>query len=291
MISNYGANKDGKGLRMQNDKDRNAMSLEQLPDLYYTPEQARKKLGITRDAFNHYVKKGTIKKTTILGKHGHFVKRDIDLLAKTISSAMLAALTPHPQFRRATVDEQEDELELAVLTFGEKARVFHESRHHILLKNPETSYTVYEDKYMVACVNGIPLQYEGIRKFKEGEAGWLLEDYVEQFVPGKPLEIVILELMTTPLVSLNLRRHYAMHLLFGIAHQLTQWGRQGVDIVSIYAEEGTPTGKQLLEKAGFTSVAQRGNNRTVYQLNVKASNLHVLKPYKDALAKYQREHT
>ena len=265
------------------------MSLEQLSDLYYTPDQARKKLGITRDAFNHYVKKGTIKKTTILGKHGHFVKRDIDLLATNITAAMLAAQFPDLQFRKATLDEQEHELELAVLNFGEKAKVFYESRRQILLKNPDTSYTVYDGKYMVACVNSVPLQYEGIRRFKEGEAGWLLEDYVEQFVSDKPLEIVVLELMTTPFVSINRRRQYAMHLLFGIANQLTQWGRQGVDIASVYAEEGNPTGKKLLEKAGFTSVTQRGNNRTIYQLDVRTSNLHVLKPYKEALAKYQRE--
>jgi hypothetical protein len=67
------------------------MSLERLPELYYTAEQARKKLGMTRDAFNHYVRTGVIKKVTIVGKHGHFMKREIDMMAQSINAAMLAA--------------------------------------------------------------------------------------------------------------------------------------------------------------------------------------------------------
>jgi hypothetical protein len=263
------------------------MSLERLPDLYYTAEQARKKLGMTKDAFNHYVKTGVIKKTTIVGKHGHFMKREIDMLAHSINAAMLAAQESEIQFKKATLQDQEKELELAVLNFGEPTKRFHEYRRQLLTINPDIAYYVYDHEHMVASIDIVPLEHEGILKFKEGERGWLLGEYVKQFVSDEPLEIIIIDMMTTTLVPMDKRNRYAMHLLFGMVRVLEEWGKQGVDIQKIYANGGSIYGRRLLETAGFTKLGERKDNRVIYELDLKDSRLQVVRPYKEAISEYK----
>lgn len=265
------------------------MSLERLPDLYYTAEQARNKLGMTKDAFNHYVKTGVIKKTTIVGKHGHFMKREIDMLALSINAAMLAAQSSEIQFKKATPQDQEKEFELAVLNFGEPTKRFHEYRRQLLTINPDISYYVYDHEHMVASIDIVPLNHEGILKFTEGERGWHLGEYVKQFVSDEPLELIVIDMMTTTLVPMDKRNRYAMHLLFGMTRVLEEWGKQGVDIIKVYANGGSIYGKRLLETAGFTKLGERRDNRFIYELDIAMSDLQVLRPYKDAITEYKKK--
>lgn len=263
------------------------MSLERLPDLYYTAEQARKKLGMTKDAFNHYVKTGIIKRTIIVGKHGHFMKREIDTLVQSINAAMLAAQESEIQFKKATLQDQEKEFELAVLNFGESTKRFHEHRRQLLTINPDIAYYIYDHEHMVASIDIVPLEHEGILKFKEGERGWLLRDYIKQFVSDEPLEMIIIDMMTTTLVPMDKRNRYAMRLLFGMARVLEAWGKQGVDIQKIYANGGSIYGRKLLETAGFTRIGERKDNRVIYELDIEKSSLQVVRPYKEAILEYK----
>jgi hypothetical protein len=261
-------------------------NLEKLSELYYTAAEARKKLGMTRDAFNYYVKTGAIPRTTIVGKHAHYAKRDIDTLAMNIAAAMLAAQAPDITFKKATLDDQEKEFELAVLNFGEFTKRFHPNRYNLLIKNPDMSYYLYDREHMVASINVVPLSTEGIAKFKVGERGWLLGDYVEQYEPGKPLEVIIIDFMTTPLAPANRRTQYAMRLFFGLGKMLEEWAIRGIEIANIYACGGTPQGRKLLETAGFHKIGEYGA-RWIYELNVSRSDIHLLAAYKRALAEYK----
>ncbi len=263
------------------------MNLEHLPDLYYTTEQARKKLGMTKDAFNHYVRTGVIKKTTIVGKHGHFMKRDIDMLAMSIASAMIAAQSPDLQFRKATLDQLEEEIKLAVQNYGERTVAFNEQRRQFLQANPDMSYYLYDGKFMVASINILPLAHKGILKFCQGERGWNLGEYIEQFEPGKPLEVIIIDMLTTPLVPPSRRSSYALHLLFGLARLLEQWGKQGIDIIKVYGCGSTLDGIRNLESAGFTRLGEPVVRRVMYELDIATSDLHLIQAYKEAITEYQ----
>ncbi len=264
------------------------MSLERLSDLYYTGEEARKKLGMTRDAFNHYVRKGVIKKVMIIGKHGHYTKRDIDMMAQSIDAAMLAAQASEIQFKKATLQDQDKEFELAVLNFGEQTKRFHEYRRQLLTINPDISYYIYDHEHMVASIDIVPLEHAGIVRFMEGERGWLLGEYVRQFVPGEPLEVIIIDMITTTLVPMDKRNRYAMRLLLGMTDVLETWGKQGVEIAKLYANGGSVYGRRLLETAGFAKLGERENNRIIYELDIVASDLQMLRPYKEALARYKQ---
>ncbi len=259
------------------------MSLERLPDLYYTTEQARKKLGMTKDAFNHYVKTGVIKKTTIVGKHGHFMKRDVDMLAMSIAAAMIAAQSPDIQFKKATLDQLEEEIKLAIQNYGERTIAFNEKRRLFLQSNPDMSHYLYDGRFMVASINALPLTHEGILKFRQGERGWNLGEYIEQFKPDKPLEVIIIDMLTTTLVPPSRRSYYAMHLLYGLGKVLEQWGKEGVEILKIYGCGSTLDGIHNLESASFTRLGEPVPRRGIYELDVATSDLHLLQPYKEAI--------
>lgn len=263
------------------------MSLEHLSNLYYTAEQARKKLGMTKDAFNHYVKTGVIKKTTVVGKHGHFMKRDIDMLAMSIDAAMIAAQSPDVQFKKATLDQLDEEVKLAIQNYGERTIAFNEQRQLFLQTNPDMSYYLYDGRFMVASINVLPLTHEGILKFCQGERGWNLGEYIEQFKPGKPLEIIIIDMLTTTLVPPSRRSYYALHLLFGLARLLEQWGKQGLDFIKVYGCGSTLDGIRNLESAGFTRLGEPTPRRVMYELDIATSDLHLLLPYKEAIAAYK----
>jgi hypothetical protein len=177
---------------------------------------------------------------------------------------------------------------LAVLNFGEPTKRFHEYRRQLLTINPDISYYVYDHEHMVASVDIVPLEHEGILKFKEGERGWLLGAYVKQFVPGEPLEIIIIDMLTTTLVPMDKRNRDAMHLLFGMTNVLEEWGKRGIDIAKVYANGGSVYGRRLLETAGFTKLGERENNRVIYELDIMTSDLQMLKPYNEAFAAYKR---
>ena len=262
-----------------------ANNLEKLADLYYTAIEARKKLGMTRDAFNHYVKTGAIQKTTIVGKHGHFAKRDIDALAMNIAAAMIAAQAPDITFKKARLEDQEDEFELAVLNFGEQTKRFNVYRRELMVANPDMSYYVYDHERLGAAINITPIRHEGIVKFKNGERGWLLGEYVEPFEHDKPLEIIIIDFMTTPLAPANRRTQYAMHLFFGLERLLEEWGKQGIILKSIHACGATPQGRHLLETAGFHKINEFGV-RHIYEINVDEADLKLLSSYKENITGY-----
>ena len=266
------------------------MSLERISDLYYTATQARQKLGMTKDAFNHYVRTNVIKKTTLIGNHGYYEKRMIDTMALSIAATMLTAQSSDLRFEKATLETQGDEFKLAMLNFGERTQQFNEKRIELLKKNPDMSYYLYDGKFMVASINSVPLQHEGILKFKNGERGWLLGEYVEQYVAGKPLELIIIDCMTTPLAPNNKRKQYAQRLFAELADLLASWASRGIEIASIYACGGTPDGRQILESAKFTYLGEPRANRHIYELDIVTSGMKLLKPYKDAYNTWKRVH-
>lgn len=266
------------------------MSLEHISDLYYTATQARQKLGMTKDAFNHYVRTGVIKKTILIGNHGYYEKRVIDMMALSIAATMLTAQSSDLRFEKATLETQGDEFKLAMLNFGERTQQFNEKRIELLKVNPNMSYYLYDGKFMVASINIVPLQHEGILKFKDGERGWLLGEYVEQYTPARPLELIIIDCMTTPLAPHNRRKQYAQRLLSGIADLFVQWAHQGMEILSICACGNTPDGRQILESARFTYLGEPRTNRHIYELDMMHTDLKILEPYKNARRIWEKEH-
>lgn len=267
------------------------MSLERFSELYYTAAEARAVLGLTEHSFQYWVKAGKIKKRKIPGRRqGAYLKSEVDKLAQRIETAMLVD-EEDEVFRQATLSDIEEELDLAHLVFGQRAYDTRIPRQEFLAKNPESTFHLYDHDSLVACINLVPLKHEAILEFREGKRGWLFStDLIEQFVPGKPLECIIIDMITTPTVPPDKREHYGMRLLMGIAEKLREWGERGVNIISVDASGSTVQGRKILETAGFQKIAEFGN-RFIYELDVTNSPLKLLKPHKEAFAQWRKKQT
>lgn len=272
--------------------DTHTMGLrEKVSGTYYTASEARTRLGLNDDTFQGWVRSDKLRKIILPGrKQGVYAKRDVDLLAARIEAAVLADQKPDIQFMKATPETQANEFELAVMNFGEKTSRFNEKRRELLQKNPDTIFLLYDAEFVVGSIDLVPLMPEAIPLFKNGERGWDLIDYVDQYTPGKPVEAVIIDMMTTTMAPANRQMQYAMHLLFGLADQLAEWGRKGIDITHVHACGGTPDGRRILKTAGFTFLGEPKPGRFMYSLEVSTSKLSILAPYRAALEEYKRKH-
>lgn len=265
---------------------------EQIAVGYYTAQEAQKKLGMTRDMFNNHVKQGTIKKTTFVGAHGYYKKTDIDALAERIETLLLTARDQDLEYRTATLEDLDAEIDLAALNFGRRrAEATREARTKYLQANPEVTHYLFSQGRMVAAINLIPLTHDAILEFREGKRGWLFDtSQIEQFSPGHRLECIIVDMMTTTRVTLDQRHRYASDLLSNFSRiTLVEWGRRGVDIAMIEACAGTDDGERILKRAGFKYTGAH-NDREMYHFDIDESSLKILQPYKAALTQWKEQH-
>lgn len=266
---------------------------DQVAEKYYTAQEAQRRLGMTRDMFNHHVKQGTIKKHTLVGSHGYYLRKQIDFMAEKIEFDLLTAEDPVLEYRFATQDDLEALNRMAHLNFGEFSRSPERvaARERFLKANPQSTFILSDYTKIVASLDLVPLAHSAILAFREGARGWTFpNEDIEQFEPGHRLETIIIDLMSTTNAPKIERRQYASLLLRNVRQTLVEWGNKGIDIQSIDACGGFENGKRLLQHAGFTNLGIKANNREMYTLNVDASELRPLQPYKEAIANWKQQH-
>lgn len=267
---------------------------EQMSELYYTPKEAQKKLGMDRDRFNNLVKSHIIGRHSIAGTHRHFLKKEIDTLAERIEYTLMTTDYPSLEYRFALDSDLRAINEMAYMNFGDGARKPERitARRRFLEANSQSTVVLLDHEAIVASLDIVPLTHEAILEFREGKRGWQFPvEKIKQFEHGHRLEIIIIDMMTSTSVSMSQRQRYASTLLrkFG-TETLVDWGKAGVDIKSIDACAGTALGKRILTSAGFTSLGIKLGTRDMYTLDIDQSDLHPLQPYKAALAEWKANH-
>jgi len=196
------------------------------------------------------------------------------------------------QYRTATLEDIDDEIDLAALNFGRKrAEATREARIRYLQVNPEITHYLYSNDRLVASINLVPLVPDAISAFKEGKHGWLFESNdMEQFKSGHRLECIIIDMMTTTKVALEQRHRYASYLLRDFGQiTLIEWAKRGVDIKTINACAGTEDGEHILRRARFEFLGKY-KERDMYSLDIDATDLPLLQGYKETLAEWKRHH-
>jgi len=262
---------------------------EQITRYFYTAKQAQQKLGMNRDKFNYTVKARGIERVPFLGGYGYYKKSDIDRLAEEIEAFLLLGSETSFQYRTATLEDIDDEIELAALNFGRKqAEATREARIKFLKANPEITHYLFNNERLVVAINLVPLTHDAILEFREGKRGWLFEtDQIEQFEAGHPLECIIIDMMTTTRATLDQRHRYASYLLRDLGNiTLIDWAKRGINIATIDACAGTEDGEHILKRAGFAFLGKY-NERDIYHLDLDHSPLPLLQSYKETLAEYR----
>ena len=271
--------------------------LDRVSELYYTAREARAVLGLNEHTFQTWVKSGKISRTKLPGMgQGVYLKREIDKKARLIEAAMFLDTTKDLEYKPATAPEVDAETHLAHLIYGKRVLKpeAQRLRRQLVEINPEATWYLYDRDMLAASINIVPVTHEAIEDFKQGVRGWLFvgSGQVKQFAPGEPLEVIVIDLMTTPTVPPEKRNFYAQAILRDLATTtLRQWGARGVHIASLYACGNTDAGRKLLRNQWFTELGEPVPGRVIFELpDVLHSDLLLLQPYQEAFAEWKSEH-
>src|SRR2546430_2885814 len=265
---------------------------EEIAKRYYPAKIAQQRLGMDRDKFNYTMRVKGIKPVPFLGGYGYYKKTDIDQIAAEIDAFLLFGESLDLQYRTATLDDVNAEIELAALNFGTKrAEATREHRTRFIQANPQITHHLYSRGELVASINLVPLAHSAFPEFRTGKRGWLFDvSEIEQFEQGHRLECIIIDCMTTTNAPKDRRFRFASLLLGNLARvTFVDWAHQGIDIMSIDACGGTEDGRRILKRAGFELLGIYGE-RDIYHLDIDKSDLPLLKDYKAALAAWKNRH-
>lgn len=259
-----------------------------LSDRYYTHEQARNKLGMTKARFQYWVRTGRIKR--ILppnSKQGVYLKKEIDDIARELDAFLTAEETEGVQFMKATTDDIPEEYELAMFVFDGATHDI-ATRETWLAKNPEIDFVVRDQGRMVAFLTMLPVKHETIMRFMRGEIrGWEIpaED-VLPYAPDSTVECIIMSMATTPEAPQVKRKQYGQKLISGLSNFLQDLARRHVTITKFYATSVTPTGIAILRNAGFQEIGMLKSGtkkRIAFELDTMTSDSLIAKTYREAL--------
>ena len=261
---------------------------DRIGELYYTAAEARAVLGLSESAFQNWIRDGKINRVMLptLGQ-GRYLKREIDRKARLIEAALFLDTTGDLDFHAATPQEVDAETHLAHLIYGKRvlrpeAQL---ARRKLVETNPESTWLLYDRETLAASINIVPVDAEAIKDFCRGVRGWLfVPESVRPWAPGSPLDVIIIDLMTTPAVPPEKRHFYALALLKELANRtLREWGARGVEIRSLYACGSTPAGRHLLRNRWFMELGEPVPGRVIFTLpDVLSSAFPVLAPYQEA---------
>ena len=266
---------------------------EQIAALYYTAKEAQEKLGMNRDKFNHYVRRGIIHSMPFLGGYGYYKKTEIDALAQEIEGFLDVG---HRLFtyRHATLQDLDAEIAIAALNYGKKkAEETRKARTLYIQTNPEITHYLLRNNQIMAAFMMAPLTHDAILAYREGQMNGLgAQPYqIRLFEPGERLECIIINIMTTTKVTFDQRHRYAAILLRNFAKiTLREWSMRGIDIATVDARAGSDEGENLLQQAGFSLSHSDDHAHETYHLDVDASDAHFLREYKELLTKWKQQH-
>ncbi|GCE48234.1 hypothetical protein EI42_06141 [Thermosporothrix hazakensis] len=266
---------------------------KELAGLYYTAAEARKVLGLDEEAFQYWGRTGRVTRIYLPGrKQAVYSRKEINKIAGKLEAAILAEKLEGLDFRKATINELDAEVELASLVFGSRARQPEaiERRQAFIEHCPNSTYHLYDHGHLVAYFNIFPFNHKAIENFKEGVRGWLLGvENLETFAPGKPLECIIIDFASTPTVPPDKRSNYAQILLENLLKETVEWGKQGIEITKLYAASNTPQGIRIIKHAGFQQVKEVGPGRFTFELDVQNTDSKILLEYKQALKEWKEQ--
>lgn len=265
---------------------------EKLAEYYYTAADARKKLGLDESTFQYWGRQERITRRYLPGrKQPLYLKSEIDDLINQIETTVIAQKSEGIEYKKATINDLEQEYQLGLLTFGRTANSV-EVRRAFMEKNPDIDYHLYDHGSLAAYINVMPVKNPALENFMSGKIrGWQIEPSdVEPFVPGIPVECLIMDLVSTPNVPPSQRSFYSSRLLTHLLRTLKDMGEQGIEITKVHAIGGTPYGQRILKNAQFTEGEEVAPGRIPFVLDIANSDNKILMSYKESLAQWKKQH-
>lgn len=256
---------------------------------YYTASEARQHLGMDVGAFYYLIETGKIKRLTPPGKkRGFYSKHQIEKLAIERLKRVHIEGEPGPTFMKATLDDIDEEYELATLMLNGNAAYGVPTHKAWLGKNACTNFIVRDQGRLVAFMLVLPVKPRTIKRWINGEIReWEIgaEDILP-YTPVSPVECIIMSMVTTADVDKRKRREYGLRLIRGFLHFLHELAAQGTTITKFYAISATPEGFAILKKASFEEKGQIGK-RVMFELDPTTSHTRMAQAYTAVLKRHK----
>ncbi len=267
------------------------MAQMKVSNKYYTAAQVKEKLGISQGMLYNYVRNGTLKPITPPGKkQGVYLRSEVDKLARETQAFMATRNKTSSDFTRVTENDVKDlkaSVEITRILFGlrESEEATLQLRRSWVKKNSDILYVLKSEEQVTGYAIILPLKREKIEKILAGTeySQEVHADEIEEFKPGKPVDLYMMGIGVAPGLSLVEKRTYGARLIAGLINALIDLGKRGIIIDTLYARSDTPDGIRIL-KQGFTEVPS-GTHARNFIINIAQSGVPIIQEYKEALMK------
>jgi predicted DNA-binding transcriptional regulator AlpA len=260
---------------------------------YYTASEVKQILGIGDSALYNYVNRGELQRIVPPHrKQGVYLRSEVDEMAREMQAFFVAKTTVSSAFSKATKEDMPECVQLSAAIFGGLNIIPLEKRIAWLEKNPDIDYIVRHEGELMGYASIVPLSPEILEPLLKDEiyAKDLTPDEIEQFKPGKPIQLYIMAMGVKPRLSKLEKRTYASRLIKGIVKEIIEMGGRGIDIETIIARSETPDGIHILRHLGFTEVPSEVPGTRNFIIEVAKSGIPAILEYKDALAEWREKH-
>ena len=149
-------------------------------------------------------------------------------------------------------------------------------------KNPDLFYIVKRDGKVVGYTAIIPMEPEKIQRILTNEdfIRDVRPDEIQEFKPGTPLHVYAMTMVTKPGISKAKKRAYGSSLLAGLITAITELGRKGVTIDTLYGRSETVDGIRVMKHLGFTQIPSVTN---MQNFTLKMQESDIFREYRQAL--------
>jgi hypothetical protein len=257
---------------------------------FYTAGEAQERLGLTKSAFFHLVRKGTLKKVTMPGKkQGVYPKSEIDQFAATIKTLIEQYERETSTFELATPDDLPIEYGIDMSLYGRKGTTPLESRYERLEANPEGNYVLRNGGVIVGHMAFYPVEKDHLMLLLDNKVRGIPADKILPWKVGEPLQIFIVIISVKRGFPPDVEKHYGLRLLAGAVNVFKQLGERGVIIENIYATSRTTQGVRLARKLGMEEQEYQDEpGRYRFSLNMQTSDSLLVQEYQLGLAESQQ---
>lgn len=253
---------------------------------YYTAKEAQEILGMTYSALRNQVNAGHITSIKPPGKRqAVYLRTDVDQLAREMDAFISMRNKTSSTFSRATEKDLKATVTITRVLFGlrDSEEATFDRRLTWIKKNPDILYVLKAEEQVVGYAIMLPLTMEKIQKILDGEefSQEVNADEIEDFQPGKTVNLYLMGIGVTPGVSHYEKRTYGARLVSGMMNAIIDLGKRGVIIDTLAARSDTPDGIRIL-KRGFTEIPTSTHTRN-FIIKVKDSGIPFVQEYKQAV--------
>jgi hypothetical protein len=272
------------------------------PKGYISLREAEKLLNLSSAMIRRYVEKGRIHYLLPPGRHHGFYRRsDVERLATELSAFLnLEEEEEEPVFRQAHIEDIPACIRINRLLFSEAKQPASDETllrkwSQWMQKNPEILHVLDRGGDIIGIVGCLPVAPSSPRLWAalRGDVSFVLGDVdinaddIEEYVPGKHVDLYLMEIGILPSLPSSLRHRYGARLISRFASFIIGLGHRGIFIEHIIAVGASRVGVRLLQHFGFHEIIFDGQDR-LFVLSTKESGTPLMDSYRNALLEWQK---